>query len=125
MKISEVMNKVVVVEDDVSLRQAAKIMSDRNIGSLVVLKNNKIAGIITEHDVLKNVNSLGSKVSNFMSKNIIAIDKTDTLEHAAEIMARKKIKRVPVVDSEKLVGIVTVTDVIAHLSEVGEDFLIE
>jgi len=125
MKISEVMNKAVVIEDDINLKEAAKIMSDRNIGSLVVINNDKITGIITEHDILKNVDSLSGRVSKFMTKTVLSIDKNDTLEHAAEIMAERKIKRIPVLDKGKLVGIVTATDVIAHLEEIEEDFFME
>jgi len=63
MKIKDVMNKVIVIEHDVSVKEAAQIMSNKNIGSLVVLKNNKIVGIITEKDIMKNISFLSKKIS--------------------------------------------------------------
>ncbi len=125
MKLSEVMNKAFVIESKISIKEAAKIMSDKNVGSLIVMKGDKIDGIITERDILKNVSGLGKRVSEVMSKNIITIGKNDTLEDAAELMAEKKIKRLPVVDKGELVGIITATDVLAHCEDINEDFFFD
>lgn len=119
------MNKVVVIEHDMSLKQAAQIMSNRNIGSLVVLKNNKIVGIITEKDIMKNVSSLGKRISVAMAKNVVTVDCNDSIDNAALIMAEKKIRRLPVVENDKLVGIITSTDIIANSDILNEDFLLD
>jgi len=68
MKVKEIMNKAVVVDHNISVREAAKIMSDRNIGSLIILKSSKIIGIITERDIMKNISSLSKGISSIMSK---------------------------------------------------------
>jgi len=125
MKITDAINKAVVIEENMSLKQAAKVMADRDIGCLIVMKGEKITGIITEHDILKNADNLLKKVSNSMTRNIITIERTDTIEHAAELMKNRKIKKLPVVDHGKLVGVVTVTDIINHIAEIDEDFLFE
>lgn len=125
MKLSEVMNKAFVIESKISVKEAAKIMSDKNVGSLIVMKGDKIDGIVTERDILKNVSGLGKRVSEVMSKNIITIGKSDTLEDAAELMAEKKIKRLPVVSKGELVGIITATDVLAHCEDITEDFFFD
>ena len=119
------MNKAIAIDHDVSIREAAKIMSGRNIGSLIVLKSNKIVGIITERDVLKNVNSLGRKISGAMTKLVVTIDHKDTIDNAALIMTQKQIKRLPVLDNDKLVGIITATDIIANSDILNEDFFFD
>ena len=119
------MNKAIVIDHDVSVKEAAKIMSNRNIGSLIVLKKNKIVGIMTERDVLKNVSSLGRKISHVMSKNVITIDYGESIDNAALIMTEKKIKRLPVIDEGKLVGIMTATDIVANSDLLNEDFFFD
>jgi CBS domain-containing protein len=125
MRIKEIMNKAIVIDHDVSVKEAAKIMSGRNIGSLIVLKKNKIVGIMTERDVLKNVSSLGRRISHVMSKNVITIDHGESIDNAALIMTEKKIKRVPVIDEGKLVGIITATDIVANSDLLNEDFFFD
>jgi len=125
MKVSQIMNKAIVSDDNISIKQAAKIMSDKNIGSLIILNENKICGLVTERDVLKNVSKLNLKVKNIMSKNVFVIDKNSNIEEAASLMAEKKIKRLPVVEDKKLVGLISVTDVIANSKSINENFLFE
>ena len=119
------MNKVIAIDHDVSLKEASKIMSNRNIGCLIVLKKNKVVGIITERDVLKNISSLGRKISGAMSKGVITIDHDESLDNAALVMTEKKIKRLPVMDKEKLVGIITATDIVANSDLLNEDFFFD
>lgn len=125
MRISEIMNKVFVVDGNVSLKDAAKSMSDKNIGSLIVMNKDKMAGIITEGDIIKNVRNLGKKVSSVMSSKIVTIEKSSDIDIAARLMAKSKVKRLPVVNEGELVGIITATDLIANYEELNEEFFIE
>jgi len=125
VKVSEVMNKAVVIEDNTNLKDAAKIMSDRAMGSLIILKKDKIVGIVTERDIMKNVNKLGTNVSEIMSKNVIRVEDSETLDNAAIIMGSHKIKRLPVMHKDKLVGIITATDILANSEALNESFLLE
>jgi len=125
MKVKDIMNKAVVVDHNISVRGAAKIMSDRNIGSLIILKSSKIIGIITERDIMKNISSLSKGISSIMSKNVISVECNESIDNAALIMNEKKIKRLPIVDSGKLVGIITATDLIANSDILNEDFFFE
>lgn len=119
------MNKAFAIEEKTTLKEAAKVMSDKNIGGLIVMKGDKIVGIIAESDILKNVSSLGKRVSEVMNKKVIVIGKSDSLEDATEIMAQNKIKRLPVMNKEELVGIVTVTDILAHSEAIDDDFFFD
>ncbi|MBM3228681.1 CBS domain-containing protein [Candidatus Pacearchaeota archaeon] len=123
MKIKEIIKgDVIVIEPDLTLKEAAQIMSKNKIGSLAVIKNREILGIITERDVLKNIDSLKSKVSSVMTKKIISIDSDSYVENAATLMAKNKIKRLLVVDGGSLVGIITATDILANSNRLNDDF---
>lgn len=125
MKVSEIMNKAIAVDEDIQLKNAVKIMSERGIGSLIIMKKDKIVGIITERDILRNVNKLNIRVSQVMSKKVISINDNETADNAALMMAKYRIKRLPVLKNEKLVGIITATDIIANSESLNERFLIE
>jgi len=125
MKIKEVMNKVVAIEKDMSLKVAAKIMSEKNIGSLVVVNGDKILGIVTERDIVTNAANLGKGVKSVMVKNVVTISPDDELDNAAVLMRKNKIHRIPVVEDEKLVGIITATDLIANSEDLDEEFILE
>lgn len=124
MKIKEIMKKAVAVEHEMSLKEASKIMSSKNIGSLVVVKDEKILGIITEKDIVDNSSSLERKLSSVMKRKVITIDENDNLENAAVIMTKNKIKRLPVIDEDgKLTGIITASDLVANSEDLDDEFL--
>ncbi len=122
MKVSEIMSKVKVVKDNISLKQVAKIMSDENIGSLIVIKGKKISGIITERDIMKNFSNSNKSVSKVMSKTVESIEHNQSIDDAAFIMSKNKIKRLPVMKKSELIGIITATDLIAHSDDLNEEF---
>ena len=119
------MNKAFAIEENLSLKEGARIMSQKGVGSLIIMKKNKITGILTERDVLKNVSNLGQKVKNVMSKNIILIDPNESIEIAADLMAENKIRRLPVVYKDKLIGILTSTDLLANSDSLADNFLFD
>lgn len=125
MRVNDIMNKVIAIEPSISLKHASQIMSKRGIGCLVVLRGKKIAGIITERDIMKNIGSLGKKVSGAMSKQVITINHKDSIDNAALLMSEHKIKKLPILDNKKLVGIVTATDIIANSDILNEDFFFD
>ncbi|MAH51700.1 CBS domain-containing protein [Candidatus Pacearchaeota archaeon] len=123
MKIREIMNKAVVIDSDIDIRKAAQLMSKMGIGSLVFLKNNKIKGIVTERDIIKNVCTPSKKISSIMTKKVITIDLNSILDNATAVMTSNKIKRLLVTEKGKLVGIVTATDMIANSDVLNEDLV--
>ncbi len=125
MKIKEVMNRAVAIDHDISVKEVAKIMSDKGIGSVVAVKGNKIVGIITESDIVKNVEKINKKISSIMARNVITIEQDEDLDEAAILMKQNKIKRIPVIKNNELVGIITSTDLIANSEELNEEFLFD
>ncbi len=114
--VKDVMNKnVVVARSIVTLREAAKVLGEMNMGSLVIMENDEIAGIITSTDILKAIGDGKDPdkvtIGEIATRNVITIQADETLEKAVEIMIKNKIKRLPVMMNEKLVGIITVSDI--------------
>jgi CBS domain-containing protein len=123
MKIGEVMKSVKTVDGDISLAKASEIMNSENIGSLVIVKDKKIKGLITHKDIVKNFGK-NVKVSKIMTTEIVSISSEENVNEAIEIMKGKKISVLPVIDSSGLVGIISADDIAIDACE-GEDFLID
>jgi predicted transcriptional regulator len=109
--------EVVTVDVGATVREAVDVLNEKNCNSLVVLQNGRPVGIITERDILKRVIPTCEdpdkiKVDNIMSVPLVVGKPRMELSEAAEIMLDKKIKNLPVVYREKLVGIVTLSDII-------------
>lgn len=116
MLVKDVMNKTVVAaKPEMTIREATKVMSQRHIGSLIVLEGEKIAGIITNTNVLNSIAERKdpdtTAVADVMSKDVITIEPDKRIEDAVELMMKYKIKKLPVVDNEKLVGVITASDI--------------
>jgi len=113
-----------VIDKDLTLSEAAKLMGSKNIGCLIFVSKDRIKGIITERDLLKNF-SKNEKVSKVMAKDVITIEPGESIENAIDKMRTKKIKRLPVVENGKLVGIVTLTDIAANYEALEGSFFFE
>jgi CBS domain-containing protein len=97
--------------------EALQIMADRNIGSVVVMDNERYLGIMTERDysrkvILKGKNSADTKVSEIMSEDLPVVKPSDTIDYCMEIMSNKNIRYMPVFENNQLVGIISMSDVV-------------
>ena len=116
MRIKEAMiKKVITLQRDVSAYDAVKLMNEKKIGCLVVLQYGQVAGIITERDMLERVlekckNPKETKVTEIMTKRVIVGKPDMQLAEAAKLMFEKKVKKLPIVEGNRLVGLVTLTD---------------
>ena len=116
--IREAMTKnVLTVEEDVPVTDVAKVMEKNNIGSVVVVKGDVPVGIVTERDITYRVVAPDKKpsdikVSDIMSGPIETIGPDTTITQASKIMATQNIRRLPVMENDKLLGIVTNKDIV-------------
>jgi CBS domain-containing protein len=116
--VRDVMSKdVKVVRPDTTIKEAVATMNKFNIGSIIVMQSDKPVGIITERDVLRRIIELSlapetQTARHVMTSPITTINETASIEEAAKLMAKKKIKRLPVINDGKLVGILTYTDIV-------------
>ena len=117
-KLEEIMvRKVVTVKADATAKMAAELMNNHKIGCLVVVSEGKPVGIVTERDMLRKViqkssDSENMQVIQIMSKPIVFASPETGAGDAAKLMLERKIKKLPVVEDEHLVGLVTLTDLI-------------
>lgn len=122
MQVKELMKEPHVIEEDLMLSEAAKIMAEKKISSLIFVFKGRAKGIITESDLLKSFGK-HKRISQIMSKNIITISPEENLEEALKLMRENKIKRIPVIDNKKnLVGIISMVIIAANLDKLEGDF---
>lgn len=100
------------------IQKAIRAMKKFRVGSLVVLRNGKPEGIVTNFDITSMENTKRKKifVKNVMKTNLVFVSPEDSLNRAIELMTEHKIKRLPVIDNEKLVGIVSDREINEHFA---------
>jgi len=121
-KVKDVMTKTVItVEANKTVIEAAALMAENDVGNLIVMDDNTPIGIVTERDFVRRVlakeKPSKTKISEIMSTPLRVIDPDAPLKEAARRMVRKRIRRLPVIKDNKLVGIITTTDFARHLSK--------
>lgn len=117
--------KVLTATPNTSVAKAAKAMAERGIGSIVIVKDKKPVGILTERDLLMKIVSADIKASTvrvgkIMSAPVTLIGPDADMIEAARLMARNKIRRLPVVERGRLIGIITTSDITAISPELAE-----
>ena len=119
--VRDIMTKnIVMIDHDKTALEAAKIMTEKGISSLFVVKDNHPIGIVTERDFIKKIcarelSITQVKMSDIMSKILTTADPNTPIEVAIQRMVNHKIRRLPIMERGKLVGIITVTDLAKHL----------
>lgn len=107
----------VSVSPDATVIEALQIMAEKNIGSVMVMNGDNYLGIITERDysrkvVLKGKSSTDTKVFEIMSADLPSVKPSDSIEYCMELMTNQNIRYMPVFDGNKLIGIISMSDVV-------------
>ncbi len=127
--VSEIIDRkgsmVLCVDQSESVFDAISLMSEVNIGAVLVKENDTIAGIFTERDYLQKIalNSRSSRdttVSEVMSSPVISAKPGDSIEQCLEIMTSCRCRHLPVVEGEELLGIVSIGDLVKRILEEKE-----
>ncbi|MDD4300422.1 MAG: CBS domain-containing protein [Methanomicrobium sp.] len=124
--IKEVMRyNPVTIGSEANVWKAAEKMCCNGVGSCIVLQNNVPKGIVTEEDLTCKIVALNKKpddvyVSEIMSTPLITIESDKTVGDATHMMVSHKVRRLPVVENHKVVGLVTVRDILAVSNELNE-----
>jgi CBS domain-containing protein len=124
MKISEVMTRhVEIVEPEATLKDAAQLMDDQDVGALPVCDNDRLVGIITDRDIIVRAVSAGvdpnrSRVADSMTSPILYCFDDQDSDEVRHMMEEKKVRRLPVLDrSRRMIGIVSQSDLVLGHSE--------
>jgi len=123
--VNQVMSKnILTAEKSTSLQDAAQEMKRLGVGCVIVTKESKPIGIITERDFVTKVAADGrplfTEISEVMSSPLITIEPDETIWEASEIMKEKLIHKLPVIDDGRIVGVITTSDIV-RISSVGSD----
>lgn len=116
--VRDVMSREVrVVRPDTSVREVVATMNRFNIGSIIVVQGERPVGIITERDILRRLvepclapETLTAR--HIMTSPVVTINENASIEEAARLMAKKKVKRLPVMENDEIVGVITYTDIV-------------
>jgi CBS domain-containing protein len=122
-------NKVDHIGPDATVRDALQRMAELNIGALVVMEGDRLAGIISERDyarkiVLKGRTSLDTSVRDIMSSRVICARLDQTAEECLAIMTAKAIRHLPVLEQKKVVGVISIGDLVKAIIA-NQSFVIE
>lgn len=117
LKVEDIMiREVITIDENSTVKEAAEVMNKFEIGCLIAVRKGKAMGILTERDLLKRVvadvkDAKKTKVKDIMSSPLVVVEPDMELENAVKLMFQMKIKKLPVVDGKRLVGLVSLTDI--------------
>ena len=117
-------DNVAALDSSSMIKDAAKLMDDKNIGCIIVTREELPIGILTERDFVRRIAStekpLTSPIEEVMSSPLISIDPDETVWEAAEKMKTNNIHKLPVLQDKKIIGIITTSDLV-EICSVGSD----
>lgn len=117
------------VTPDTAVFDALKLMAEKNIGALLVLEGDVLVGLLSERDyarkvILKGKSSKDTPVKEIMSEKVMYVEPEQTVEECMALMTDKRVRYLPVIEGDKLIGIISIGDVVkAIISE--QEFIIE
>lgn len=123
-------NDVWYISPNVLTYKALQLMSEKEVGALPVVEGGKVVGIFSERDyarkvVLKGRSSLDTSVSEVMTPKVITVCLDETMEECMELMTDKRVRHLPVLDNDQLVGIISIGDVVKEIITDRERFILD
>jgi CBS domain-containing protein len=124
--VKDIMTKSVIsVDSGITVNEAAKMMEDAKVGAVIVIENNTPVGIVTDRDfavkIVAHAYQITTPVKQIMSSPLIATSPDETVLMAADLMYSRDIRKLPVIDNDKVVGIITATDLVNQLAICTEE----
>lgn len=112
-------DEVTTIDMSTKVSRAAHLLTEKKIGALVVMDGGRVRGIISERDIVRTVSLAGAEaldmeVGQVMTQNVITCTREDTLDQLMSLMTGRRFRHLPVVEEDKLIGIVSIGDVVKH-----------
>jgi len=117
------------ISKDQNVRQALTLMSEKNIGAIIIVDSNDFPiGIFSERDyarkiILKGKSSKGTLLEEVMTKELITVTRDYKIDQCMEIMTEKKIRHLPILEDKKIVGIISIGDVLKIMIKEQKDLI--
>jgi CBS domain-containing protein len=113
-------SEIFSVTPDTCVDDAVRIMDEKNVGALLVMKGNKLVGMLSERDytrkvMLRGKKSSETKVSEIMSTNLTVTNPNEGVEECLRAMTDKRFRHLPVLDGGKVIGVVSIGDLVKHV----------
>jgi CBS domain-containing protein len=111
---------------DATMMDALKVMEANNIGAVLIMENNKIRGIFSERDCVQNLAkltdcSLDAPITDFMTSTLFYITREQTLDDCMAVMTTKRLRHLPVIEGDELIGIISIGDVVKKILSEREE----
>ena len=124
--LSEKGREVYSVLPSITVYEALVSMSEKNIGAILVVEDNLLKGILSERDyarkiALKAKSSKKTLVYEIMAHNVITVKPNDNLEYCMELMYTKKIRHLPVLENDAIIGIISIGDVVKSIIDLQKE----
>jgi CBS domain-containing protein len=108
------------ISPDATVFEAIQLMADKNVGALPVVDNSRLIGIISERDytrkvILKGLSSKDTPVRDIMTREVLTASPSDSIADGMRVMAEKRVRHLPVLEGTKMIGIVSIRDVMKWL----------
>lgn len=121
--------KIISVTPDTIVYNALEIMLDKNISAMLVMEGENLVGIFTERDYARKVILQGrlskdTRISDVMTQNLVTISPDTSLEEAMTLMSTRFIRHLPIVENDKVVGVVSIGDVVKYIID-EQEFIIK
>jgi CBS domain-containing protein len=130
MTVNQILNakgkNVYSVRSTTTVYEALKVMGEKNIGAILIIDGSELKGILSERDyarkiVLKDKSSKETLVDEIMESTVFTVKLSDNLEDCMELMSTKRIRHLPVLEEEIVVGIISISDVVKAIIELQKD----
>lgn len=127
--VKEIMSKnAITIDCDKTVLDASKLYQDYKVGCLIITKDDKCVGILTERDIIErticqNKDPKTTLIKEIMSSDIKTVHALDNLEKAISIMKENNVKKLPVLKEDSIIGIITVTDISKARPDLSKRFI--
>ena len=106
--------------------EALTVMSEKNIGAILIIEDTVLKGVLSERDyarkiVLKAKSSKKAFVHEIMETNVVTVSPSDNLEYCMELMSTKRVRHLPVLENEIVIGIISISDVVKAIIDMQKD----